>query len=846
MSERILKDIISGDDAKDLLLSGLKKASDVVSSTYGYRGRTVLIESDYGKAEPTKDGYDTLQSIFLENPVENIALEIAKEASEKTVKFAGDAPQPLYSKILTPKGWTTMGNLKVGSVVCGTNNTKQTVLGVYPKGEREILKVKFSDGRTVECCEEHFWTVSDTMGNKKTITAKAIIDNGLFKTKKNGTTAYNYYVQTTSVEFNKSKKITLDPYLVGILIGDGSLSASGSSTIELSLGYKKRHVLDKIVLPKGIVFTAKDYDKKNYIRVKFKGKDENGKNLKSYLNDIGLLGTLSKTKFIPKEYLYSDLNDRKALLQGLSDTDGHINNRGLLEFSTCSEKLKLDFIELCRSLGMQLHTYSVKNGANSFKENTISHRITQLKGYNNGIKIIDIERTGVMTEMQCIKVSNEDSLYITDDYVVTHNTTNTVILLYAFFKNSVEVVKNGKSPIDVKREIEKSRDLILEHLDKISTPITDKLIYDVALTSANGDEEIAKIVSEAYIKAGADGSVSHARSNTDESYLEFIDGTLVESGYSDERFVNVFSDRTCVFDDSPLIVCSTIEFKTVKQILPFMQYAHDNKKALVIIADCAPAVRDVVLQNVMQKGVPFCVVHCPGVGKKRLDSINDLACILGTQAITTLSGDNFEGREGEFIGTCEKIVVGKADTIITPVKNDYVQKIVDGKIAEIKETIATTKSQVEEKYLRERISKLVGGVSVIKVGSIIESELKEKIARVDDAVCAVRSAKEEGVLAGGGIALLEASHLLEVGGIATLACNTPFHKLMQNAGIESLGILTDRYPNGYDVKNFCEVNMFDAGIVDSTKAIKHALINAVSASNTMLMTDAVLTNKRMV
>jgi len=240
MGERILKDIISGDDAKNLLLSGLKKAHDVVSSTYGYRGRTVLIESDYGNAEPTKDGFDTLQSIFLENPVENIALEIAKEASAKTMKFSGDS------------------------------------------------------------------------------------------------------------------------------------------------------------------------------------------------------------------------------------------------------------------------------------------------------------------------------------------TTNTVILLYAFFKNSVEAVKNGKSPIDVKREIEKSRDLILEHLDKISTPITDKLIYDVALTSANGDEEIAKIVSEAYIKAGADGSVSHARSNTDESYLEFIDGTLVESGYVEERFVNVFSDRTCVFDENPLVVCSTIEFKTVKQILPFM------------------------------------------------------------------------------------------------------------------------------------------------------------------------------------------------------------------------------------------------------------------------------------
>jgi len=516
MSERILKDITSKDDAKTRLLSGINKSADVVSSTFGYRGRTVLIESDYGKAEPTKDGYKTLQSIFLDDPVENIALEIAKEASEKTVKFAGDS------------------------------------------------------------------------------------------------------------------------------------------------------------------------------------------------------------------------------------------------------------------------------------------------------------------------------------------TTNTIILLQAFFANSIEAVKSGKSPIDVKQEIEKSRDLILEYLDKISTPITDKLIYDVALTSANGDEEIAKIVADAYIKAGEDGSVSHARSNTDETYLEFIQGTLVESGYCDERFVNVFSDRTCVFDENPLVVCSTIEFKTVKQILPFMQFAHDNKRPLLIIADCSPAVKDVVLQNVIQKGVPFCIVHAPNVGKKRIDFVNDLACLLGTQAITSLSGDDFQGREGEFLGECEKVVIGKADTIITPTKNKYIQEIVDGKINEIKEVIKTTKSQVEEKYLRERISKLVGGVSVIKVGSIIESELQEKIDRVDDAVSAVRSAKEEGVLAGGGIALYNAADLEKVDVISELCCKTPFWKLLDNAGKETHLVTFETYPGGYDVKNFKSVNMFDAGIVDSTKAIKHALINAVAASNTLLMTDNILTNKRLV
>ena len=516
MSDRILKDITSKDDAKTRLLSGINKSADVVSSTFGYRGRTVLIESDYGKAEPTKDGYDTLQAIFLDDPVENIALEIAKEASERTMKFAGDS------------------------------------------------------------------------------------------------------------------------------------------------------------------------------------------------------------------------------------------------------------------------------------------------------------------------------------------TTNNIILLQAFFTNSIEAVKNGKSPIDVVREIEKSKDLILEYLDKISTPITDKLIYDVALTSANGDEEIAKIVSEAYIKAGEYGSVSHARSNTDETYLEFIQGTLVESGYADERFINIHSNRTCVFDANPLVVCSTIEFKTEKQVVPFLNYSLETKRPLVIISDMVPNVREMILKNVLhpEKKFPFCVVHCPGVGKKKLDFINDLACLLGTQAITSLSGDDFDGREGEFLGECEKIVIGKSDTIITPIKNKYIQEIVDGKIAEIKEVIKTTKSQVEEKYLRDRISKLVGGVSVVNVGSIIESELKEKIARVDDSVCAVRSAKEEGVLAGGGVALFYANTELDLDSVTEKSIDKPVLKLLSNANIDSFE--GSEYPFGYDVKNFKEVDMFDAGIVDSNKAIKHALINAVAASNTLLLTDVVLTNKRFI
>lgn len=849
MNEKILKDISRGPEAQSQILSGVGKLAEVVGSTMGFRGRTVLIESPYGLPEPTKDGYKVLQSIFLEQPVESMSCEIAKQASQRTVDFAGDGPQPLYSKILTPFGWSTMGEMKEGSIICGTNGTTQTVLGVYPKGEKEILKVKFSDGRIVECCEDHLWQITNENKNKEVTSVKTILDRGLFriKGKNKNKIQYKNYTPITFVDFHQKEELPIDAYTLGVLLGDGSLSGKDSSTIEISLGYKKEHILDKLIFPEGISFRATRCDAKNYIRVKITGKDKFGKTIKNYLDEIGLLGTLSRTKFIPQSYLFSSLENRKKLLQGLTDTDGYINKKGLIEFSSVSEELCKNFLDLCRGLGMQLNYSCRKNGPTSYKEGTIMYKVVELKGYANGLKIIDIERTGIKTQMQCIKVSNDDSLYITDDYVVTHNTTCTIVLLHAFLKNSIEAVKNGKSPIDVKHEIEKSRDLIIKYLDDISLPINDELIYSVALTSANGEEEIAKIVAEAFIKAGAHGAVSHLRSNTDETYLDFIDGTLLEGGYASDYFITNHADRTCEFE-RPFVVFSTSMFKTTRMITPFLEVALQEKRPIVIVADWSDSqtfgVRDMVITNFLQHKAPFALVNAPSFGNKRRDFLTDLATKCDTTPITSLSGDDFKGRETEFLGTCEKITIGKMDTIIVPIQNEAIQEEVNGKISELKSNLEVAKSQLEKNYIQDRIAKLAGGVSIIKVGSIIESELGEKIDRVEDAVCAVRSAKEEGVLAGGGVALLNATmNAFGLDKVTYLSVMSPFEKIMENAGKNKL-VLENGYPFGYDVKNFKEVNMIEAGIVDSTKAIKHALTNAISASNTLLMTDNVITNKR--
>jgi chaperonin GroEL len=437
-------------------------------------------------------------------------------------------------------------------------------------------------------------------------------------------------------------------------------------------------------------------------------------------------------------------------------------------------------------------------------------------------------------------------------------TSSTIILLQAFFKNSLDAINSGKSAIDVKNEIEASVDLIVKYLDENSIELTDKLIYDVALTSANGEEEIAKVVADAFISAGEHGSVSHLRSANEQTYVDKIEGTLLESGYVNDLFVNNPADRTCELEE-PLIVCSNIVFKTFRQVQPFLEFALANNRSLVIIGDWQDqhcwSVRDVITQNVLNGKIKCALVNVPSFGNKRRDYLTDLATLCGTQLLSTLSGDDFKGRETSFLGNCHKVTVGKSDTIIIPNKTEEIQKEVDKRIDTLNEELLASKNPLEKNYISERLSKLYGGVSIIKVGSIIESELQEKIDRVDDAVCAVRSAKEEGVVAGGGIALDYAVLDLELDAVTKIAITSPQIKILENAGKSNLDINFSSYNLkkgenqnhiGYDVKNFKLVNMIDAGIVDATKAIKHALINAVSASNTLLMTNSVITNRRMI
>lgn len=430
---------------------------------------------------------------------------------------------------------------------------------------------------------------------------------------------------------------------------------------------------------------------------------------------------------------------------------------------------------------------------------------------------------------------------------VGDNTTLVCVLTQAFYKYSLEELDKETSSITIKQNIEKSIKKVVEYIDKISVPITEKLMFDIANTSAHLDEDIAKIVTEAFVKAGEHGIVSHKRSFTDETYIDYIEGNPIDAGYLNEGFVNVNDTQMAIFDN-PLVLCSLINFQTINEVVPFLDYAAQLGRPLVIIADMHYDISDVILSNVRKDKYPFCIIKPPYIGKKGRENMSDLALILGCEVLQGIPRANYDGKESLYLGACERIEIGKKDSVIT-LSKEIDREAINGKIKELTDQIPAQENEGEKNYIRERIAKINGGISTVMVGGVTPSEVEEKVARVDDAICAVRAAKDGGVVAGGGIALFYASLELSLDSITENVTRAPITKILSNAGISldkaiHSDVLPLEYPNGYDVKEYKEVNMFKAGILDTAKGVKTALINAGSASNNLIRTNNVITLKR--
>jgi chaperonin GroEL len=874
--------------AKDLVaskvLEGIKDLADYVAITLGPAGRPVLIEKEPGKVLVTKDGVTTASYFESADPIKNLVATMAREVCERTVRKAGDGPQPLYSKVLTPRGFVQMGDLKIGDEVCGTNGTIQRVVGVFAKGEKEIFELEFANNQIVECSEDHLWTMTDSTNDPKLVTLPVSeLINKYERFGKDGYPSRRYYAPKTYVQFDENiAEMPLDPYLVGLLLGDGSLSGTGS--IELSLGTKKEHVISKIHLPKGLHLSTAFVDQKNSFRVKINGATADGKSAASVVKSLGLLGTRSDTKFIPKSYLYSSLESRRQLFQGLVDTDGYVNKRGLIEFGSISKELAKDFVELGRSLGRTmsctLHERKQDDGSYS---NTPIYRINELKGYKFGDKLVRVSATGRTTEMMCIKVSNPDNLYITDNYIVTHNTTSAIVLAHALVESGQKFLaaNPGYSPQLLARQLAKLFETeIKPSIIAYSKPLTGKdvsseetarLVKYVATVSANHDEEIAQAVADAIDFVGEDGMVIAEEGAGLTTTVQHQEGFPARAGFHDlggaatTLFVNRPATSDCILDGAYVAIYDG-DILDTSVLIPLLQKVEGEKDEhgfamkypIVIVAhNFSPLVLKLLSYN-FKKGILFCVPFMSsrnGQAAGKQAFLHDLAAYV--------SGTVFDPQDKTLqtaipmqLGFVERAKIGQYDSVFFTEPD---QQMVDERIKELKLQMETSSEMDQEKY-RYRISQLTGGVATVLAGGATQVEAKERLDRVHDAISAVRSALDSGVIPGGGSVLakigasLSGKESTDPLSVFAKALQKPFTQILDNAGylvgdgtyssyLDQIGPSKDGTFQVINAISNQAVDWQESGIMDPTKVTLSALEAALSVAQLLMTLGGITVNQ---
>jgi len=402
--------------------------------------------------------------------------------------------------------------------------------------------------------------------------------------------------------------------------------------------------------------------------------------------------------------------------------------------------------------------------------------------------------------------------------------------------------KPENNTTEIIRNINKICKDIISSLEKNSRKVTKSRLLDVACISANNDSEIGGIIADAYDKVGINGIVTVERSKSSETYAEVTNGIKVDRGYSTHLFINDHKKDECILEDVKILVCDG-EINNILQIENVLKPIINNGEKLLIIAPCSVNVINTLAANVVRNGLKFCNIAPPSFGYKTQELMQDIALAVGAKYFSEKTGDDLSLIRPEHLGHADKIIASRDNTII------------------LKENTAreSVEKNVDKKFINERIASLAGSIGCIYVGGYSDVEQKEKFDRVDDSVCAVRSALEEGIVAGGGISLLRAGIMLnkykskddnmEVALlILRSALLAPLKQILENGGKEYDSIINHIFdmPHniGYDLKNEKFGDMFKMGVIDPLKVTKNALINAVSVSTTILSTNAIVTNKR--
>src|SRR5271169_3947285 len=439
--------------------------------------------------------------------------------------------------------------------------------------------------------------------------------------------------------------------------------------------------------------------------------------------------------------------------------------------------------------------------------------------------------------------------------VAGDGTTTATVLAYAIYKEGMRHVTAGANSIDLKRGIDKAVETVIGELKGMSRPVAEKKeIAQVGTISANNDPSIGELIAEAMDKVGKDGIITVEEAKSMATALDVVEGMQFDRGYISPYFITNPDRMECALDDA-FILLHDKKISTMKDLLPILEQIAKMGKPLVIISEEVEgeALATLVV-NKLRGSLQVAAVKAPGFGDRRKAMLEDIAILTGGTVISEDLGLKLEKIKLTDLGRARKITIDKDNTTIIEGAGDAKQ--IQGRVKQIKTQVDETTSDYDKEKLQERLAKLVGGVAVINVGAATESEMKEKKARVEDALHATRAAVEEGIVPGGGIALLRclpALNALKTEGEETLgvsivrkALEEPIKQIIQNAGIESAVIVEKVKASkdvnyGYDAYKEEFVDMLKAGIIDPTKVTRSALQNASSVAGLMLTTEVMIT-----
>ena len=433
-------------------------------------------------------------------------------------------------------------------------------------------------------------------------------------------------------------------------------------------------------------------------------------------------------------------------------------------------------------------------------------------------------------------------------------TTTATVLAQAIVREGLKNVTAGANPMGLKRGIDKAVDVVVEDLKRMSKSTKDKKeIAQVATIASNNDKTIGDLIAEAMEKVGKDGVITVEESKSAETVLDLVEGMQFDRGYLSPYFVTDAERMECVIEDA-LILIYEKKLSVMKDMLPLLeQVAHAGKPLLIVAEDVEGEALATLVVNKLRGSLHCVAVKAPGFGDRRKAMLEDIAILTGGKAITEDLGIKLEKITLEDLGKAKKVVVDKDNTTI--VEGAGKTGAIEGRIKQLRAQIEETTSDYDREKLQERLAKLAGGVAVIKVGAATETAMKEKKARVEDALNATRAAVEEGIVAGGGVALLRASTAIDslklegdekVGAmIIKRALEEPIRRIVENAGLEG-SVVVEKVKaekgvtRGFDAESLEFVDMIQAGIIDPTKVERVALQNAASVASLLLTTEALV------